>query len=118
MASDQDQVYMVKDLMKIFGFSYGKIKKLLEHEEAVFEDSNLGPAVGKRSYTNRRIPEFVVERLRDRLTKKPLKTKFTVNKPRRVVSLSHRSRRVAQKVRNVLKPHLSEVEHSVSERVS
>jgi hypothetical protein len=114
----EKKTYMVKDLMEAFGFSYGKIVKLIEHESDVIRDRNLGPAVGKQSYTNWRIPGFVAERLRQRLTEKPLQAKFSVNKPRRVVPLSNRGIRVAKKVRHVLKPHLPVVEHSVGERVT
>ena len=118
MVFQDDEVYFVKDLMKEFGFSFNKIVRLLEHDDDVYRDGNLGPAVGKQSYTSYRIRGFIAERLRQRLTEKPLKAKFSVNKPRRVVFLSNSGRRVAKKVRNVLKPHLPVVEHSVSERIS
>ena len=113
-----DKMYWVKDLMQAFGFSYGKIVKLIEHDPDVIADRNLGFAVGKQSYTSWRIPGFVAERLRKRLTEKPLQAKFSVNKPRRVVFLSNSGRRVAKKMRNVLKPHRPEVQHPVSERVT
>jgi hypothetical protein len=81
------KTYMVKDLMAAFGFSHGKIISLIRHEPEVIKDRNLGPAVGKRTYCNWRIPAHVAERIHQRLTKEPCESYRLARQPLKVVLL-------------------------------
>jgi hypothetical protein len=81
----QERHYKVKELSDWWNLSEQTIRDLVRNEDGVLRLSNLGPSVGKRSYTTFIVPESVALRLYQRLTQKPVKTFLPKRHPRIIV---------------------------------
>ena len=90
-----EKCYTVQELADETKFSENTIRKLFKHEPGVIALEGDGKFSGKRGYATRRIPESVKQRVLQRLAQKPFKVELAPRRPRSVVFLRDRDRRVA-----------------------
>src|ERR1019366_7721856 len=90
-----EKYFSVKELAGILKVSENTIRKLFRHEPGVIVLEGDGKYSGKRGYKPRRIPESVKQRVLQRLAQKPFKVELAPRRPRSVVFLRDRDRRVA-----------------------
>ena len=90
-----EKCYTVQELADETKFSENTIRKLFKLEPGVIALEGDGKFSGKRGYATRRIPESVKQRVLQRLAQKPFKVELAPRRPRRVVFLRDRDRRVA-----------------------
>lgn len=90
-----EKCYTVQELADETKFSENTIRKLFKHEPGVIVLEGEGKFSGKRGYATRRVPESVKQRVLQRLSQKPFQVKLAPRRPRSVVFLRDRDRRVA-----------------------
>ena len=76
-------------------FSPATIRRQIQDEPGVLRLQGMGATAGKRGYTTYSVPASVAHRIYQRLTHRPLKAIQPTRRPRRVVPLSDRNRRVS-----------------------